>query len=160
MNLNHNILLILILIYFRIERCQNKNFQQEYELLYEIFPEFENVSTQNLLMLYPSDLCKCHQKTIIFRYPSFLGENNINQNVTNIIIDDKEYFVGFFISSKNRPKTITNLWKNNYIIRLNKTNTHTNLYYTEFPNNEILSYFNKYQKYNKMIEYDRILSIN
>jgi len=59
------------------------------EIIEERFPQFRNVSSQKLLMVAPSRYCKCNQKTVFFKYPSFIEQNIKNLNITELEIKEK-----------------------------------------------------------------------
>lgn len=57
-------------------------------------------------------------KNCFFKYHSVIGENNINENVNEIKIEDKEYFVKAYVDTINNY--IKNVLKLNNIIMINK----------------------------------------
>lgn len=122
------------------------------------FPEFSNITSQHLYMLSPSDQCKCHQRTIFFKYPSFIEQNIQNLNITDLIIKNKEYFVGAVQHYKNNikyKKTFQSLNKtlsNNNLIRIYNVNF-ANLYFRYIGNNVVIPKFvNRYKKFNVMLK--------
>jgi len=125
------------------------------------FPPFKKVKYQNLSMVLPSSMCKIKQRTIFFKYPSFL-ESNINDKVENLLIKNKEYYVGSVqrfkhkISSKTIPNSLKRTLNDNGIIRLYKEDD-VNLYWRNTRENSIIpSEINKYQKYNHMLMFHEI----
>jgi len=111
-------------------------------------------------MISPSDKCKCHQKTVFFKYPSFIEQDLRKLNISELIIKDKEYFVGgllYFnknITNKNSLKSLREALNNNNIVRLFHEEG-TNLYWK--GNNEYTDLkFSKYQKYNNNLKHTEI----
>jgi len=163
--LNHIILIFLyIFIKYIIIKGENIDIKgNNYNLINEKFPEFRNVSSQHLLMVGPSDQCHCHQKTVFFKYPSFIKQNYHNYNITEFTVCEKEYFVGAVqqyaedINSKLSVQCIDNTLKNNNIIRLYHLND-TNLYWGNHDNDlkKLKNYTNLYQKYNNILKHSAI----
>jgi len=163
--LNHIILIFLYIIFkYKIIKCENINIKgNNNNLIYEKFPEFKNVSFQRLLMVSPSDQCNCHQKTVFFKYPSFIEQNYHNYNITEFTIREKEYFVGAVqqfsddIKSKLSVQCIENTLKNNNIIRLYHLND-TNLFWKNRDDDlkRLKYYTNIYQKYNNILKHSEI----
>ncbi|KAL6611166.1 TTL-domain-containing protein [Neocallimastix sp. 'constans'] len=134
--------------------------------LYDRFPEFENISKQHLLMLSPSQSCKCQQRTVFFNYPNFINKTsnlqNKNDKVTELIIQNKEYFVAGIQNFSYKPhstysmESIREILKSNGIIRVFNEEGDVNLYWRNIGNSSIPFHFNAYQKYNHMLKHSQI----
>jgi len=158
------ILLFLCIIFiYKIVKCRTYNFNRnDYSLIFEKFPEFKNISSQHLLMVSPSNKCHCHQRTVFFKYPSFIEQEYTNFNITELTIHKKEYFVGAvqqFVNDVKSKLTIQCLWdalKYNNIIRLHNLSD-SNLYWINSnENTKIQNSFNLYQKYNNILKHSEI----
>jgi len=159
----HYIILIFLCFIFKhnLINCENVD-KNDYNLIDEKFPEFKNISSQHLLMVSPSNQCHCHQKTVFFKYPSFIEQNCQKYNITELTISQKEYFVGAVqLFSKNIKSNFTipclsDTLNDNNIIRLYNL-TDSNLYWIN--NNEsskMKTFFNLYQRYNNIFKHSSI----
>ncbi|ORY13327.1 TTL-domain-containing protein [Neocallimastix californiae] len=126
------------------------------------FKEFKKVKQQNLLMLSPSNYCKCHQRTVFFKYHDFTAKDNINENVNSISLNNKEYFVGGIQTfSSNKPYSkfsvscLRDTLEYNNIIRL-FNNTDSNLIWSNSSNKTIAAGLSKYQRFNHIVKHGQI----
>eukprot|EP00833_Pecoramyces_ruminatium_P017140 jgi/Orpsp1_1/1191172/evm.model.d7180000083931.1 len=152
-------LIIAIGVLFKIIQCNNKKLSNN-NFLNKNFPEFKNISSQHLLLYNPTNICKCHQRTIFFRYPSFLEEDNMNENISEYTIENKEYFVG---SAEKRRKThfpicISDSLRYNEIIKLSKNIDDANIYifYSGFGKPLYVNNIKKYQRNNRLLIYEQL----
>ncbi|KAL6611040.1 TTL-domain-containing protein [Neocallimastix sp. 'constans'] len=152
-----NILILnIILLIFIFSKSECKDNKNEDNLLFDNFPEFRNIPSQELNVVNPSKYCKCHQKTVFFKYQSLIGEDNMNEDVTNIKIKDKEYFVTYCIRTVS--KYLIDILKSNNLIRIGRDNrTDVNLYWRNLAKTSIAQKFeNKYQRYNHMLDHSEL----
>jgi len=111
-------------------------------------------------MVSPSPQCHCHQRTVFFKYPSFIVQDYQNFNISELTIRKKEYFVGglqYFrknLKAKKSFKCLEDALKNNNIIRLYHSHD-TNLYWKNNNANTEIN-FNLYQKYNNILKHVEI----
>eukprot|EP00833_Pecoramyces_ruminatium_P009278 jgi/Orpsp1_1/1183310/evm.model.c7180000084664.1 len=117
-------------------------------------------------MLSPSDQCQCHQRTIFFKYPSFIQQDLQNLNITQLKIEDKAYFVGAVerfrknINSPYVPENIKKALERNGLIRLFKEDD-VNLYWRQTrENSTIPKGIHKYQRYNHMLMFQELTRKN
>ncbi|OUM70388.1 hypothetical protein PIROE2DRAFT_56863 [Piromyces sp. E2] len=125
------------------------------------FPEFKKIESQQLWMVSPSEQCHCHQKTIFFRYPSFLEQDDHAFNVTELTIREKEYFVGALqqfeksLKSKKTFRCLDDALQKNNIIRLYHSDD-PNLYWKNTNEKKTKINFNYYQRYSNTLKYSEI----
>eukprot|EP00833_Pecoramyces_ruminatium_P014448 jgi/Orpsp1_1/1188480/evm.model.d7180000065170.1 len=147
------IFIILVLIICTKIKCEKG--------VEDIFDEFKNVSSQKLLMKSPSNYCRCHQRTIFFKYQNSTEDDYKNNNINEEDINNKEYFVGGIQKFSKNPysnftyECLRETLKNNNMIRLfNKDDS--NLHWYNIANSKILKNFKKHQKYNHFIKYSEL----
>jgi len=125
------------------------------------FKEFKKVEQQNLLMLSPSKYCKCHHRTVFFKYNDFIPNNNINENVNIISLNNKEYFVGGVQTFSSNPNSkssvgcVKDTLKYNNIIRLFNT-TEANLIWSNSSSKNTTDKLSKYQRFNHIPRHGQI----
>ncbi|ORY13325.1 TTL-domain-containing protein [Neocallimastix californiae] len=145
--------------------CKSNNLKEyrteDIEKFEKKFKEFKDVEQQDLSMLSPSNYCKCHQRTVYFKYHDFIGKNNTSENIDNVTIYNKEYFVGGTQNFSKNPNSkfsyecVKNPYEYNNIIRL-FNNTESNLLWHNSSNMTLIGTFNKYQRYNHIFKHSDI----
>jgi len=146
--------------------CKSNNLKEyrteDIEKFEKKFKEFKDVEQQDLSMLSPSNYCKCHQRTVYFKYHDFIGKNNTSENIDNVTIYNKEYFVGGIQTfSSNKPYSkfsvscLRDTLEYNNIIRL-FNNTDSNLIWSNSSNKTIAAGLSKYQRFNHIVKHGQI----
>jgi len=145
----------------RSKKLSKKEKRNEGVSFIEKFPQFEEVESQKLLLLNPSPKCRIPQRTVFFQYPSFM-ESNINENVSEVEITNKEYFVGAIqqfksdVTSRFTHNSIKRVFSINGLIRLFDMDD-VNLCWRGIRKDSVIPYnIHKYQKFNHMLMFHEI----
>ena len=129
----------------------NLEFGQVEEELIPPRPELDEIGTQNIRLLYPSEEGPGHPRTIFFLYDPEINSNKKSQlfNLTQIEIDQKKYMITYK-AYRNVPQSLSGVMKYNQVIK-SKLYTNTNLIWKLLDKEKmypLLRKLNKYQRYN------------
>jgi hypothetical protein len=114
-------------------------------------PELDEIETQNIKLLYPSEEGPAHPRTIYLLNDPEINSNKKSQlyNLTQIEIDQKRYMITYK-AYRNAPQSLTGVMKYNQIVK-SKLYTNTNLIWKLLDKDKmfpLLRKLNKYQRYN------------
>ena len=135
-----------------INNTQTKHeFGEVQEELIPPRPELDEIETQNIKLLYPSEEGPAHPRTIYLLNDPEINSNKKSQlyNLTQIEIDQKRYMITYK-AYRNAPQSLTGVMKYNQIVK-SKLYTNTNLIWKLLDKDKmfpLLRKLNKYQRYN------------
>ena len=114
-------------------------------------PELDEIESQNIKLLFPSEEGPGHPRTIFFLNDPEINSNKKSQllNLTQIDIDQKRYMITYK-AYRNIPQSLSGVMKYNQIIK-SKLYTNTNLIWKLLDKDKmypLLRKLNKYQRYN------------
>ena len=114
-------------------------------------PELDEIESQNIKLLFPSEEGPGHPRTIFFFNDPEINSNKKSQllNLTQIDIDQKRYMITYK-AYRNIPQSLSGVMKYNQIIK-SKLYTNTNLIWKLLDKDKmypLLRKLNKYQRYN------------
>ena len=119
--------------------------------LYPPRPELDEIETQNIKLLYPSEEGPGHPRTLFFLNDPEINSNKKSQllNLTQLELDQKKYFITYK-AYRNIPQSLSGVMKYNQIVK-SKLYTNTNLIWKLLDKDKmypLLRKLNKYQRYN------------
>ena len=114
-------------------------------------PELEEIESQNIKLLFPSEEGPGHPRTLFFLNDPEINSNKKSQllNLTQIDINQKRYMITYK-AYRNMPQSLSGVMKYNQIIK-SKLYTNTNLIWKLLDKDKmypLLRRLNKYQRYN------------
>ena len=114
-------------------------------------PELEEIISQKIYLLNPSDEGPSHPRTIFFLNDPELNSNKKTQlyNLTQLDIDQKRYMI-LYKAYRNMPQSLSGVMKYNQLVK-SKLYTNTNLIWKLLDKDKmypLLRKLNKYQRYN------------
>ena len=114
-------------------------------------PELDEIETQNIKLLYPSEEGPGHPRTIYFLNDPEINSNKKSQlyNLTQLEIAEKRYMITYK-AYRNMPQSLSGVMKYNQIVK-SKLYTNTNLIWKLLDKDKmypLLRKLNKYQRYN------------
>ena len=114
-------------------------------------PELDEIESQNIKLLFPSEEGPGHPRTLFFLNDPEINSNKKSQllNLTQIDINQKRYMITYK-AYRNMPQSLSGVMKYNQIIK-SKLYTNTNLIWKLLDKDKmypLLRRLNKYQRYN------------
>ena len=114
-------------------------------------PELDEIESQNIKLLVPSEEGPGHPRTIFFLNDPEINSNKKSQlyNLTHLEIEEKKYMITYK-AYRNMPQSLSGVMKFNQIIK-SKLYTNTNLIWKLLDKDKmypLLRKLNKYQRYN------------
>ena len=114
-------------------------------------PELDEIESQNIKLLVPSEEGPGHPRTIFFLNDPEINSNKKSQlyNLTHLEIEEKKYMITYK-AYRNMPQSLNGVMKFNQIIK-SKLYTNTNLIWKLLDKDKmypLLRKLNKYQRYN------------
>ncbi len=114
-------------------------------------PELDEIESQNIKLLFPSEEGPGHPRTLFFLNDPEINSNKKSQllNLTQIDINQKRYMITYK-AYRNMPQSLSGVMKYNQIIK-SKLYTNTNLIWKLLDKDKmypLLRKLNKYQRYN------------
>ena len=114
-------------------------------------PELDEIETQNIKLLYPTEEGPGHPRTLFFMNDPEINSNKKSQlfNLTQLEIDQKKYMI-IYKAYRNIPQSLSGVMKYNQIVK-SKLYTNTNLIWKLLDKDKmypLLRKLNKYQRYN------------
>ena len=114
-------------------------------------PELDEIESQNIKLLFPSEEGPGHPRTLFFLNDPEINSNKKSQllNLTQLDINQKRYMITYK-AYRNMPQSLSGVMKYNQIIK-SKLYTNTNLIWKLLDKDKmypLLRRLNKYQRYN------------
>ena len=125
--------------------------KEEQEELIPPRPELDEIESQNIKLIYPSEEGPGHPRTIYFLNDPEINSNKKSQlyNLTQLEIEEKKYMITYK-AYRNMPQSLSSVMKYNQIVK-SKLYTNTNLIWKLLDKDKmypLLRKLNKYQRYN------------